>query len=44
MLLAAGLMAWLRATGRLPTFEGREQVPRRAAATVLFVAFAAAFG
>ena len=43
MLVAAGLMAWLRATGRLPTLAGREEAPRRAAATILFVAFAAAF-
>ena len=43
MLVAAGLMAWLRATGRLPTLAGREVAPRRAAATVLLVAFATAF-
>lgn len=44
MLVAAGLMAWLRATGRWPTLAGREEAPRRAAATALLVAFAAALG
>jgi small-conductance mechanosensitive channel len=43
MLVAAGLMGWLRATGRLPTLAGREQAPRRTVASVLLVAFATAF-
>jgi small-conductance mechanosensitive channel len=43
MLVATGLVAWLRATGRLPTLAGREAPPRRAVATVLLVAFATAF-
>jgi small-conductance mechanosensitive channel len=43
MLVAAGLMAWLRATGRWPTLAGRDEAPRRAAPTILLVAFVAAF-
>jgi small-conductance mechanosensitive channel len=43
MLVAACLMAWLRATRRLPTLAGPEEAPRRAAATVLLAAFATAF-
>ena len=43
MLVAASLMAWLRATGRWPSLAAHEEAPRRAAVTVLLVAFAAAF-
>ena len=45
MLAATLLMAWLRATRRLPAFPGQEAASQRATvgATLLVVAFAAAF-